>query len=798
MTDLTTPDYANTPVSPTRPPFGYSPADGSTAPYVTVVTPFFNAGADFHETAASVFKQSFQQWEWLIINDGSTDRQSHAILDAYRNCDARVHVIDLDANRGPGAARNCGFERAQADYVVQLDADDLLETTAIEKWLWHLESNTEYGFVSSYSVGFGAEQYLWERGFHDGPAAYLLENLGTTRAMVRKSVHAAAHGYDASITAGLEDWDFWLRCAAAGFWGDIVPEYLDWYRRRPNHGDKWPTWDSGDRQRDFRNQLRARHSDLWNGALPSVSRWHHTAKATVSDELPCQNLLRKEKPRALVVLPWLAAGGADKFNLDLLEQLASNGWEVTIATTLAGDYACLAQFARHTPDIFMMNHFLRLTDYPRFLRYLISSRQSDAVLISNTELGYLLLPYLRAHCPHAVFVDFCRSNQDDWKNGGYPGMAVEYQELLDLNIVSSAHLKQWMAGRGADPRRIELCYTNVAATDTAPAHDNIRARVRSELGLHNHIPVVLYEARLWSEKQLRVLVRTLTLLQDHSVDFAAVVAGDGSESRQQKADVRSARLGERVLLLGAVTNERLTELMMAADIFFLPSQRDGIALTLFEAMANGLPIVAADVGGRRELVTVDCGVLIAASDPEDEARRYADVLGQLLRDPTRRLAMGEAGRTRVREHFRSEEMGKRMVALFGKAKELHEVVPRPTPSLGLGRACATEAIEYTRLSEVADRLWDMYRSEGADSGRASWRIRTYRLLVRLGYPLYSWGMRQGFTWLPPLRETVERVLLHPVPSGHPIRPRRSRWWGSWKPGWRGREGSRSGVAKRRP
>ncbi len=92
---------------------------------------------------------------------------------------------------------------------------------------------------------------------------------------------------------------------------------------------------------------------------------------TVPDELPCQNRLRKDKPRLLMIVPWLTTGGADKFNLDLLQQLAGQGWDVTIATTLKGDQSWLPLFARHTPDIFILQHFLRLVDYPRFLRYLI-------------------------------------------------------------------------------------------------------------------------------------------------------------------------------------------------------------------------------------------------------------------------------------------------------------------------------------------------------------------------------------------------------------------------------------------
>ena len=76
MIDPTHPDYINTPASPQRPAYAYRLADPSSAPRVSIVTPFYNTGPVFHETARCVLQQSLQQWEWLIINDGSTQPEA--------------------------------------------------------------------------------------------------------------------------------------------------------------------------------------------------------------------------------------------------------------------------------------------------------------------------------------------------------------------------------------------------------------------------------------------------------------------------------------------------------------------------------------------------------------------------------------------------------------------------------------------------------------------------------------------------------------------------------------------------
>src|SRR5436309_3873095 len=117
------PDFSNLPASPRRPKFEYLPRDSGAKPVLTIVTPFFNAGEVFRETAASIFAQSLQQWEWIIVNDGSSNPEALALLDEYRSKDSRIRVVDHEVNKGLSAARNTGFRHAQTDYVFQLDAD---------------------------------------------------------------------------------------------------------------------------------------------------------------------------------------------------------------------------------------------------------------------------------------------------------------------------------------------------------------------------------------------------------------------------------------------------------------------------------------------------------------------------------------------------------------------------------------------------------------------------------------------------------------------------------------------------
>lgn len=762
MIDPLKPNFADTPVAAGRADFGYAAArrdvDGEGTggggvlpddlppgapwkPAVTVVTPFYNTREVFHETARCVLGQSLQNFQWVIVNDGSKDPESLAVLEGYRRLDPRIRVIDHRVNHGLPAARNTGVRSALAPHVFFLDSDDLIEPTTLEKCALFLELNPHYGFVKGFNVGFGAQEYLWTKGFHDGEK-FLSDNLATATTMVRMETLRAVGGFDESIRAGMEDWAFWLGCASKGWWGGTIPEYLDWYRRRDNQQADWGNLRGEEKKRAFLSKMALRHPELFDGGFPRVEReWQMPFHACVDRQMFANPLARREgRKRLLLIVPWLRMGGADKFNLDLIRYLttrAQPGYDVTIATTLPGS-PWLPEFARWTPDVFILDHLTRPQGYAAVLRHLIASREPDVVMISNSQHGYGLLPYLRACHPEPVYVDFNHMEEPHWQNGGHPRTGMGYQEQLDLNMVVSGHLKRWMVEQGAEEERVAVCHINADPVTFRPDMPT-RTRVRAELGIPERATVILYAARLCPQKQPRVFAETMRLLaaERPSEDFVALVAGDGEMTAELEellrvhgvlcegttrwvdgdeapesadtppADVFSNACG-RVRMLGSVAAGRMPELMAAADVFFLPSLWEGIALSIYEAMAAGLAVVGADVGGQTELVTQECGVLMRMPSPRDEceeARGYARVLGELLEDPERVRTYGAAARRRIVEHFELDKMGERFVALLAEARELHDRRPRQRLGAGLARELAVQGVEMVRIHELAEYLW---------------------------------------------------------------------------------------------
>ena len=157
-------------------------------------------------------------------------------------------------------------------------------------------------------------------------------------------------------------------------------------------------------------------------------------------------------------------------------------------------------------------------------------------------------------------------------------------------------------------------------------------------------PRIVSVGRLQSPKDPITLVQALGRLSGH--DFTAFVVGEGPERTAVEAEVRRLGLEKDIELVGE--RDDVAEILAESDIFVLASRSEALPLTVLEAMAAGLPVVAPRVGGLAELVVEgETGLLVPPGDPA----ALADALGRLIDEPGLREQFGRAGRARAEEHF---------------------------------------------------------------------------------------------------------------------------------------------------
>jgi glycosyltransferase involved in cell wall biosynthesis len=128
--------------------------DANTNPLVTVLMPVYNGEEFLHEAIESILKQTYLNFELLIINDGSTDSSENIIL-SYP--DTRIRYIKNESNIKLIATLNNGFALAQGKYIVRMDADDYSVKERLQKQVAFMEANPEVTLAGSWFETIGDE-----------------------------------------------------------------------------------------------------------------------------------------------------------------------------------------------------------------------------------------------------------------------------------------------------------------------------------------------------------------------------------------------------------------------------------------------------------------------------------------------------------------------------------------------------------------------------------------------------------------------------------------------------------------
>jgi len=197
-------------------------------PRVSVVVPCYNLGPYLAEAVDSALGQSFTDIEILVVDDGSTDPETRAILDTFSRPKTRVLRSE---NRGLPGAKNFGISHTSGELLCMLDADDLLEPQMLARSVAALDAAPSIAFASHWLRTFGDEQWDWTPSSCDFPALLDMNTVNGS-ALVRRSAVEAVGGFDETFLDGCEDWDFWITMVEQGHPGTIIPEFLFRYRRR--------------------------------------------------------------------------------------------------------------------------------------------------------------------------------------------------------------------------------------------------------------------------------------------------------------------------------------------------------------------------------------------------------------------------------------------------------------------------------------------------------------------------------------------------------------------------------------
>ncbi|MDF2633458.1 MAG: glycosyl transferase family 2 [Pelosinus sp.] len=204
-------------------------------PLVTVLMPVYNGERYLREAMDSIIAQTFYDFEFLIIDDGSTDNTSD-IIHSYR--DGRIRVIKNDINSGLVSALNKGIENAQGQYIARMDSDDISMPGRLFKQVLFMEGHPEIGVCGSWvnTIGEWYQGQLWELSTEPEEIKCRLlfcTTLSHPSVMVRKKVlETSGLRYDGAYKHA-EDYKLWMELAKVTLLANI-PEPLVQYRFNQN------------------------------------------------------------------------------------------------------------------------------------------------------------------------------------------------------------------------------------------------------------------------------------------------------------------------------------------------------------------------------------------------------------------------------------------------------------------------------------------------------------------------------------------------------------------------------------
>lgn len=638
-------------------------------PTITVITPFYNGGKTLMETAIGLFNQTYPFFEWIIVDDGSKDQDSLKKLAELEKMDKRIKVYHKE-NAGPSQARDYAIGKSSKNtkYIFNLDCDDIPSPTMLECLYWALETHPDASFAYTAMVNFGDKEFIWEK--------YLtieqqkLENLICTSSLVKKSDLLEVGCYGIKEKSMYEDWNLWLKLIAAGKKPLRINAPLFWYRFTNTGEFSRANKNKKNAMRYVNETADMIENDVEVIQFPRAGNKFGTV--TEHKDLILPKYKNNKKTKLLFIFPWLTVGGADLFNLDLIKRLDKEKYESIVLTTTP-NMNVLRQQVEEYAEVYDMSTFLERKDYINFADYIIDSRNIDMVMVSNTQYGYYMIPYLKGKYPNIPFIDYIHSIDFADPREGFGRCSKDVDKYLTKTFCCNNFTKNQLETR-YNKTRVETLYIGTDTNKYNPKKYN-KEELLEKYNLPKDKKIITFIARLSSEKRPLMFVEIAKKLLEKNSDLFFVIAGDGPLMGKVESKVTPD-----FKLLGMVKESE--EVYAISDITINCSSLEGLALTSYESLAMNVPNISTDVGGQKELIDDQVGGIVHYNENADKAT-YNEEIAAYVKEVERVLqdldTYKNNCRKKIEKSFTLDLMAKKFEKIISesiKKEETTKVIPK--------------------------------------------------------------------------------------------------------------------------
>jgi len=368
--------------------------------------------------------------------------------------------------------------------------------------------------------------------------------------------------------------------------------------------------------------------------------------------------------RVLQALGGGYVGGTEAYVFSVAPRLLANG--VAVEVSLLDGHGPLSEQHRHgaIPVHDLADEGRGLLAVARRFRRLLIAGRFDLVQMYGIRMATLGRIVSRTLTPRPVMVHGIQGlhvtvgDPSSFRTTAALCIERRFARWTDAYLTNSQGAVEFMTARGLPAEKFEAIVNGLDLEAWPPPGVRPRDRAPAAVCVANFKPVKRHED----------LLDAMALLASRGIAMTCEFAGSGDTMPAMRARAADRGVADRVRFLGTVAPDRIQGLLAAADIAVLPSATEGMPVALLEAMAAGLPVVATDVPGTRELVADGVtGRLVPVGRPD----LLADALAELARDPELRERFGSAGRERVERRFSIQENVRRHVEAYRRLVAAH-------------------------------------------------------------------------------------------------------------------------------
>ncbi|HWB12360.1 MAG TPA: glycosyltransferase [Pirellulales bacterium] len=359
-------------------------------------------------------------------------------------------------------------------------------------------------------------------------------------------------------------------------------------------------------------------------------------------------------PRILHIIPTLDRSGAEKQLTLLATHLSRDEFDPHVCVlTRSGPYE--HELRQANVPVTVIGKPLKI-DPAAFLRLKrhVTSLRPDLVhtwLFAANSYGRAAA--LAAGVRRIVAAERC---VDPWKVWHELAIDRWLARRTDRIVVNSSGVRDFYVRHGLPDEKFVVIPNGISAP---PPSDLSRDELLAELGLPNNARLIGAVGRLWPQKRIKDLIWAADLLKVIRDDVHLLIVGDGPHRRRLEQFRRQVRIEDKVHFLGHRGD--VPRLMPHFDLLWLASEYEGLPNAVMEAMIAGVPVVATDISGNRDLVVPgETGYLVPVGDRAALARQA----NKLLDDAELAKRLGEAARRRVLAEFSVERMVEAHVKLY--------------------------------------------------------------------------------------------------------------------------------------